>query len=544
MSFAIIQTGGKQYKVKASEILKIEKLEKENSSKIEFKEVLAYGNDKTIEVGLGALFPDVPDTALEQGLRATPIKGLATASKVARVAYDKILKDVFVDRIPNPFKVPEFAGGIGTGFGPKAGDVKGVKPEFGPDPRIRWDTTEGKEQARLFRDQFTDATLIEDGASTKNPLVYKPEVKVSPRGVPISKRKEGGYKFLGDFAKEWNTWSTDGQFIDELADAPGKAFVEHLVGKGDRLNWFWNLPNEVRFRKGSRHGPNNVRLFYSDRQKKLKDATENILYNMQEGMNPRKRLIVEYDIPKMEGKSITVRQPAGDVILRKVDGTEVGRLGDYFDVLYARTPILEEALTTNINPRTGTFYIDPNTPDIKRAIQKWREKIITDKLNKIIDEAPNIKGKTASEIYQEKAGEIIDKDLADFNAEYSFIPKPKGSTLDATIAATSFEGPPPDIKKLLGINPTPEMTTFLKENNQGLDMLIDRIRGSSWNQLKKNYKGYNQKKVEKVLSQLTSNDIEKIQRAYGIKGKGALNEKGKFKIIRDIIDLRIDNPLK
>ena len=51
MSFAIIQTGGKQYKVKASEILKIEKLEKENSSKIEFKEVLAYGNDKTIEVG-------------------------------------------------------------------------------------------------------------------------------------------------------------------------------------------------------------------------------------------------------------------------------------------------------------------------------------------------------------------------------------------------------------------------------------------------------------------------------------------------------------
>ncbi len=51
MSFAVIQTGGKQYKVRASEILKIEKLEKENSSKIEFNEVLAYGNDKSIEVG-------------------------------------------------------------------------------------------------------------------------------------------------------------------------------------------------------------------------------------------------------------------------------------------------------------------------------------------------------------------------------------------------------------------------------------------------------------------------------------------------------------
>jgi len=52
MSFAIIQTGGKQYKVKAGEILKIEKIEKSKpQSKIEFKEVLAYGDDKTIELG-------------------------------------------------------------------------------------------------------------------------------------------------------------------------------------------------------------------------------------------------------------------------------------------------------------------------------------------------------------------------------------------------------------------------------------------------------------------------------------------------------------
>ncbi len=52
MSFAVIQTGGKQYKVKAGEILKIEKLEdsKENS-KIEFNEILAYGDDKNLELG-------------------------------------------------------------------------------------------------------------------------------------------------------------------------------------------------------------------------------------------------------------------------------------------------------------------------------------------------------------------------------------------------------------------------------------------------------------------------------------------------------------
>ena len=52
MSFAIIQTGGKQYKVKASEILKIERLENiKSENKIEFKEILAYGDDKNVEVG-------------------------------------------------------------------------------------------------------------------------------------------------------------------------------------------------------------------------------------------------------------------------------------------------------------------------------------------------------------------------------------------------------------------------------------------------------------------------------------------------------------
>jgi len=52
MSYAIIQTGGKQYKVKSGEILKIEKLpDSKPDTKIEFKEILAYGDDKIIEVG-------------------------------------------------------------------------------------------------------------------------------------------------------------------------------------------------------------------------------------------------------------------------------------------------------------------------------------------------------------------------------------------------------------------------------------------------------------------------------------------------------------
>ena len=52
MSYAVIQTGGKQYKVKSGQILKIEKLPDTNADeKIEFKEILAYGDNKLIEIG-------------------------------------------------------------------------------------------------------------------------------------------------------------------------------------------------------------------------------------------------------------------------------------------------------------------------------------------------------------------------------------------------------------------------------------------------------------------------------------------------------------
>jgi len=52
MSFAVIQSGGKQYKVRSGEILKIEKLpDSKENSKIEFKEILAYGDDKVVEIG-------------------------------------------------------------------------------------------------------------------------------------------------------------------------------------------------------------------------------------------------------------------------------------------------------------------------------------------------------------------------------------------------------------------------------------------------------------------------------------------------------------
>ncbi len=51
MSFAVIQTGGKQYKVSANEILKIERLDDQEGKIVEFKNILFLNDDKNTEIG-------------------------------------------------------------------------------------------------------------------------------------------------------------------------------------------------------------------------------------------------------------------------------------------------------------------------------------------------------------------------------------------------------------------------------------------------------------------------------------------------------------
>ena len=51
MSFAIIETGGKQYKVSASKILEIEKIDAEVGKVLKFKKVLLLNDNKNTEVG-------------------------------------------------------------------------------------------------------------------------------------------------------------------------------------------------------------------------------------------------------------------------------------------------------------------------------------------------------------------------------------------------------------------------------------------------------------------------------------------------------------
>lgn len=65
--FAVLKTGGKQYKVAAGDILKIEKLAGEAGAKIEFKDIFMVGDDENARVGTPLLEKaSVKATVLEQ----------------------------------------------------------------------------------------------------------------------------------------------------------------------------------------------------------------------------------------------------------------------------------------------------------------------------------------------------------------------------------------------------------------------------------------------------------------------------------------------
>ena len=51
MTYAVIETGGKQHKVEEGEIITIEKLDLGEGEKVEFSDVLAVKNNDKLEVG-------------------------------------------------------------------------------------------------------------------------------------------------------------------------------------------------------------------------------------------------------------------------------------------------------------------------------------------------------------------------------------------------------------------------------------------------------------------------------------------------------------
>jgi len=53
--FAVIKTGGKQYRVSKDDVIVIEKLDAESGNKVTFDDVLMCGADKDVTVGAPAV---------------------------------------------------------------------------------------------------------------------------------------------------------------------------------------------------------------------------------------------------------------------------------------------------------------------------------------------------------------------------------------------------------------------------------------------------------------------------------------------------------
>ncbi len=66
--YAVIRTGGKQYKVQEDQILKVEKLDGTEGSQVEFDDVLMYSDGETITLGSPVVEnASVKAVILEQG---------------------------------------------------------------------------------------------------------------------------------------------------------------------------------------------------------------------------------------------------------------------------------------------------------------------------------------------------------------------------------------------------------------------------------------------------------------------------------------------
>jgi len=84
--YAIVQTGGKQYKVQAGDQLKVEKLKGEPGDQVDFDKILAIGTSEGIKVGK----PFITDAAVTATIiRTARDRKIVVFKKKRRKAYDK-----------------------------------------------------------------------------------------------------------------------------------------------------------------------------------------------------------------------------------------------------------------------------------------------------------------------------------------------------------------------------------------------------------------------------------------------------------------------
>lgn len=100
MKLAVIKTGGKQYLVKESDILKIEKLDAQAGDKVEF-ETLMISDGDNLEIGTPLLETKVTATAIKQGRsrKVTGIKYKPKTRQSKRFGHKQYFTEVEIAKI-------------------------------------------------------------------------------------------------------------------------------------------------------------------------------------------------------------------------------------------------------------------------------------------------------------------------------------------------------------------------------------------------------------------------------------------------------------
>lgn len=224
-------------------------------------------------------------------------------------------------------------------------------------------------------------------------------------------------------------------FYSKVATQPRFAYIEHLIAKGDNMQWYWEMvgdPNIPWYVKAN--DISNLRVFLDDRLKPLKDAVEVQIYGGSKGpgginlniKDPKQRYIVDFEAPTTGKDFQTLEHISGDIVIRKAgSGETVGKIGAYYDVLYTDSDQLVQALSLGFKGQADPKFPGGYRPDwtgqnVKAKIQEWRKGIINDHLDIIRQKEASLAGLDETQRYQ-KIQRALNEDMVNFRQQYEEI---------------------------------------------------------------------------------------------------------------------------
>jgi hypothetical protein len=333
---------------------------------------------------------------------------------VSEIADDgkKFLGELTDALTPGPVRIAR-----GELLGAVTGGTTGATPRT---PRRRVSVPIDGKQGELFdvRDYKQYATIGDELLERSGDVVPDP---TAPNYAQLQKINQQVFRNIYRRLGGAGTSGRDA-FYSVVAENPDFSYVEHLVGKGRHMDWYWLLKN------ADRNGPDNVRLLLNDPYKQLKDVVENFGYGTSannfsgpflQNPNRQKRLVVDVEMPKQllskQGIPAIAQNQPGNIIIREAGtpskpGRVIGKFGDYLDVLFrdeagAIEGLLEQARQGKpalLKPdANGVVKAVTNTelrgPDgAKRRVQlsnnvvrqrykQWRKELIEERIQEILD---------------------------------------------------------------------------------------------------------------------------------------------------------------